>query len=82
MIMNRIKKAITHLIEEAEKPETKGQINFESLGMILSKMGIFQNLEFGKVEDKDNNNQSQLSLNQSKVKPERLSHEVKNQHPF
>jgi hypothetical protein len=72
--MNRIKKAITHLIEEIEKPEQKGLLNFEQLGMILSKMGVFQNLEFGKAEEKPN--QSALSLNQSKVKPERLSQEV------
>lgn len=72
--MNRIKKAITHLIVEVEKPEQKGSLNFETVGMILYKMGVFQNLEFGKTEDKAN--QSSLSLNQSKVRPERLSHEV------
>ncbi len=72
--MNRIKKAIQHLVEEIEKPEQRGSLNFENLGMILSKMGVFQNLEFGKTEEKVN--QSALSLNQSKVKPERLSQEV------
>lgn len=73
--MNKIKKCLQSLIQDQVTPsEGPATVSFEGLGVILSKIGIFQNLEFGKIDEKLN--RSSLSLNQNKVKPERLSQEV------
>lgn len=71
--MKKIEKIIRSIIEEAEEPATAGNLTFENLGSVLQKIGIFQNLEFQKS---DKMNQTSLSLNQSKIKPERLNAEV------
>jgi hypothetical protein len=73
LVVKRIEKSLRSLIEDTENPETKGYLNFENVGTILYRVGVFQNLEFTKS---DKNNQSSLSLNQLKIKPERLSQEV------
>ena len=59
---------------EEEDPNSPGFVSFENLGIILNKIGIFQNLEFIKADNKSN--QSLLSISQTKVKHERLAREV------
>ena len=71
--MKRIEKIIRSLIDDAEEPSSNGNLTFENLGAVLNKLGVFQNLEFSKS---DKMNQTSLSINQSKIKPERLSAEV------
>ena len=71
--MQRLDKLIRNLIQEADESNTSDSITFENLGSILQRLGIFQNLQFHKG---DQLNQSTLTLNHSKIKPERLSAEV------
>jgi len=73
LVVKRIEKSLRGLIEDIENPETKGYLNFENLGTVLYRIGLFQNLEFTKS---NKNNESSLSLNELKIKPERLSQEV------
>ncbi len=73
LVVKRIERSLRALIEDTENPESKGYLTFENLGTVLYRIGVFQNLEFTKS---DKNNQSSLSLNQLKIKPERLSQEV------
>ena len=74
MVLAKIKKSLQNLINDTANPETPGQLNFENLGTVLYRIGLLQNLEF--VSSVDKPNQSSLSLNQLKIKPERLAQEV------
>jgi len=49
LVMKRVEKSLRNLIDDTENSDTKGQLNFENLGTILYRMGVFQNLEFSKV---------------------------------
>lgn len=71
--MQRVEKLIRSIVTNAEEPKAEGLLTFENLGSVLHKLGIFQNLEFNK---EDRLNQSSLTINQAKIKPERLGSEV------
>lgn len=73
LIMRKIEKALRSIIHDNEAPEQKEHLNFEGIGIILHGIGAFQNLEFEKSERGD---RSSLSLNELKIKPERLSQEI------
>lgn len=73
LVMRKIEKALRNVVADNEAPDQKGQINFENLGTIFHNIGCFQNLEFAKDQD---SNRSSLSLNELKIKPERLMQEI------
>jgi hypothetical protein len=70
MIMRKIEKTLRSIISDNESSESKGHLDFEGIGTILHNIGAFQNLEF---EKSDRGDRSSLSLNELKIKPERLS---------
>jgi len=51
-----------------------GELNFEGLGTVFYRLGLFQNLEFTPKEN--DGEKSQVSINQARVKPERLQREI------
>jgi len=51
-----------------------GELGFEGLGTVFYRLGLFQNLEF--TQKADDGEKSQVSINQAKVKPERLTKEI------
>ena len=63
-------------MNEDEDPTAPGFVTFENLGVILNKIGVFQNLEFMKANSRSN--QTSLSISQTKMKHERLAREVNN----
>lgn len=73
LVMKRIERIIKTLVHDAEDPNNAGNLSFENLGIVLQKVGIFQNLEFNR---NDKLNQTSLSINQVRIKPERLNAEV------
>jgi len=75
IILKKIEASLRNLISDVENPNSRGRISFENLGVILHRLGIFQNLEFIQQND-ENTNKSSLSVNQSKIKPQRLAREI------
>jgi len=75
IVLNRLQKAMKSLVVNAEESETKGRLTFEGLGTVLYRVGLFQNLEF--IPKEGDGEKSSMSINHAKVKPERLSKEVK-----
>lgn len=61
MVIKKITRTIQSLLSDVESPDAKGKVSFENLGSLLFKMGVFQNIEFGKADDK-----SSLHLNSTK----------------
>lgn len=77
IILKRIETAIRNLIADSESQATAGKVSFENLGVILHRLGLFQNLEFQATHHGDDHaNKSSVSVNQTKVKPQRLTREV------
>ena len=73
IMMKRIEGALRHLIEDVGEPGQQGKLAFDKLGVVLHRLGVFRNLEFAQTPD---HTKSSLTLNQSKVKPQRLTREV------
>ena len=73
--MQRLDKLINSLIRQADETGSKDSITFENLGTVFQRLGVFQNIVFHKD---DSLNQTTLTLNHGKVKPERLNAEVSN----
>jgi len=76
IILKRIETALRNLIADSESQNTAGKVSFENLGLILHRLGLFQNLEFQSTHTEDPANKSSVSVNQNKVKPQRLTREV------
>lgn len=73
LVTQRIEKIVRGIVNDAEDSGSSGALSFENLGVVLHRLGIFQSLEFNKD---DNLNQSSLTINQTRAKPERLNSEV------
>lgn len=74
IILKKLNNALKNLISHAEKQDAEGKVCFESLGTVLHQIGVFQNLEF--VAPENDGEKSVLSINHTKVKPERLAKEI------
>jgi len=74
IVLKKVEAALRNIIQQSENAKHPGSIDFADLGVILSRLGVFQNLEFN--QDDHDPNQSSLSLNKSKMKPQRLSQEI------
>jgi len=73
IILNKLQKAMSALILGVEDAKD-GELTFEGLGTVLYRLGLFQNLEF--VPKENDGEKSQVSINQARVKPERLQREI------
>lgn len=78
IVLKRLQKALGSLISETEDQEAQGQLRFEGLGMVLYRIGVFQNLSFIPKNNEGDEQKSSLSINPAKAKPDRLSKEVRN----
>ena len=73
IMMKKIESALRSLIEDVAEPNQPEKLAFDKLGVVLHRLGVFRNLEFAQTLD---HTKSSLTLNQSKVKPQRLAREV------
>lgn len=74
IMFKRLQQAVKSLISDSESIENPGNLTFEGLGTVLYKIGLFQNLEFTPQENDPE--RSSVTINQARVKPERLSREI------
>jgi len=74
IVLKKVETALRNIIQQSENAHRPGFIAFADLGIILSRLGVFQNLDF--IQDDNDPNQSGLSLNQSRIKPQRLTKEI------
>ena len=70
-MMNKLKVALQNTLRGFGEDDSPDFVNFEGFGSVLSKIGIFQNLEFEKIGRK-----LVVSVNPIKMNPIRLSKEV------
>lgn len=74
IVFKKLQQAIKSLVSDCESLENPGNVTFEGLGTILYRIGLFQNLEFTPQENDPD--RSSVTINQARVKPERLSKEI------
>jgi hypothetical protein len=73
LVLLKLQKAMSALILGVDDAKD-GELGFEGLGTVFYRLGLFQNLEF--TQKADDGEKSQVSINQAKVKPERLTKEI------